>query len=131
MSVEDNKRVVFRFLDKLCSQGYAVFGDLDLVTEDFTWWVQGVGTFSGPGMVEVTKGVSDLYAGPTTRNITGVTAEGDRVAVEYVGNMPLKDGGVYQNTYHNLFVVRGERIASGREYLDTAYAQKTLRWQPS
>ena len=67
------------------------------------------------------------YAGPGTRTVTGMTAEGDRVAVEYQGNTPLKRGGSYANTYHSLFVVRNGRIASGREYYDTAYSRSIFR----
>jgi ketosteroid isomerase-like protein len=35
-------------------------------------------------------------------------------------------GGAYANHYCGLFVVRAGRIAEVREYLDTAYAQRTL-----
>lgn len=127
VSIETNKQVALRFLKAMGEQGYSVFGDPELVTEDFQWWVQGRGTFTGPQMLEITKVYGDQYAGPGVRTVTGITAEGDRVAVEYEGNTPLKAGGAYANTYHSLFVIRDGRIASGREYYDTAYARSVLR----
>ena len=49
--------------------------------------------------------------------ITGITAEGDRVAYEAVGEMVFPDR-VYRNIYHNLVVIRDGLIVEGREYMD-------------
>lgn len=54
MDIEENKRVVLRFLKDLGEKGYSVFGDATQVTEDFEWWVQGRGTFTGPQMLDIT-----------------------------------------------------------------------------
>jgi ketosteroid isomerase-like protein len=126
MSVEDNKRLALAFLDELTGQGYTAFNDPKLVTEDFTWWLMGQGTFTGAQMVEKGKPVGAQFSGPSKRIVRGITAEGDRVAVEYSSDTPLKSGKRYQNTYHNLFVFRDGRLASGKEYYDTAYVRDTL-----
>jgi ketosteroid isomerase-like protein len=126
LSIEENKQIALGFLEGLTKQGYSVFNDPKFVTEDFHWWIQGRGTFSGPEMVARCAPVEAMMAGPSRRTIKGITAEGDRVAIEYEGDSPMKNGKRYQNTYHCLYVIRDGRLASGKEYLDTAYIRETL-----
>jgi ketosteroid isomerase-like protein len=77
-------------------------------------------------MVETAMATQKQYAGSSKRIVKGITAEGDKVAVEYESDTPLTSGKRYQNTYHNLFVFRDGKLASGREYYDTAYVRDTL-----
>ena len=56
----------------------------------------------------------------------GITAEGDRVAVEAESYAKMKNGKTYQNTYHFLFIVRDGKIQSVKEYLDTIHANAVL-----
>jgi ketosteroid isomerase-like protein len=56
----------------------------------------------------------------------GITAEGDRVAVEVESLGVLSDGFVYRNRYHFFFEVRDGRIALAREYCDTQGAVALL-----
>ena len=56
----------------------------------------------------------------------GLTAEGDRVAVEAESYAKMKNGKTYQNTYHFLFIVRDGKIQSVKEYLDTIHANAVL-----
>jgi ketosteroid isomerase-like protein len=58
--------------------------------------------------------------------ITGVTAEGDRVAVEMNADGVSALGKEYHNEYHDLLEVRDGKIEAGREYLDTAHAQEVI-----
>jgi uncharacterized protein len=58
--------------------------------------------------------------------ITGVTAEGDRVAVEMNADGVSATGKEYHNQYHDLLEVRDGKIHAGREYLDTAHAQDVI-----
>ena len=57
---------------------------------------------------------------------TGITAEGDRVAVEAESYAKMKNGKTYQNTYHFLFIVKSGKIEAVKEYLDTIHAQDVL-----
>ena len=57
---------------------------------------------------------------------TGVTAEGDRVAVEAESYAKMKNGKTYQNKYHFLLVVRDGKIQQVKEYLDTMHANDVL-----
>lgn len=47
------------------------------------------------------------------------TIDGDRVAVEAESRALLRDGRVYENVYHFVFVCRGGKIVALREYADT------------
>jgi ketosteroid isomerase-like protein len=58
--------------------------------------------------------------------ITGVTAEGDRVAVEMDADGVSATGLQYQNQYHDLLEIRDGKIVAGREYLDTAHAAEVI-----
>ena len=101
---------------------------LSLLADDATWWVAG-----DPGKLGL-SGTRDLerirrYLGFVSRafpdgirvEFTGVTAEGERVAVEAVSSSRMGDGRPYGNRYHFLVEVRDERVAQVREYLDTQY----------
>jgi hypothetical protein len=57
-----------------------------------------------------------------------VTREGDRVALETESSTPLKNGTVYNNQYHFLFIFKDGRIAELREYHNTAHAREI--WAP-
>jgi len=97
-------------------------------TDDFVWWV------AGYGEVQNTIGVSSKllrshFTGVgATFTIRGVTREGDRVAIEAEASTPLKNGTVYHNRYHFLFIFQDGRIVELREYHDTAHARDI--WTP-
>ena len=59
-------------------------------------------------------------------DLVATTAEGDRVAMEMTSHADLKDGRVYENTYHFLFVFEGDLIKTVKEYLDTKYASEMM-----
>ncbi|MDB5885901.1 MAG: hypothetical protein JWR74_2072 [Polaromonas sp.] len=91
-----------------------------LLAPTFHWWVAGWGERS---RTELLAALSRTMAAFPSRRLAvkGVTAEGERVAVEAEGRFE-RPGLLYCNTYHYLFIVRDGRIASGREYFDTAAA---------
>ena len=92
-----------------------------LLAPSFHWWVAGWGERSRTELLAALS--RTMTAFPSRRlAIKGVTAEGDRVAVEAEGRFE-RPGLLYCNTYHYLFIVRDGRIASGREYFDTAVAR--------
>lgn len=128
MSIEENKKTCLRLIDALN------FGDkatLDsLLADDVEWWVQG--TWAGAGKVDkadllgAIDGLFSLFVNGITLKVIGITAEGDRVAVEAVSHAPLIGGGSYDNTYHFLYRVRDGKIISGKEYLDTMEVNRVL-----
>jgi uncharacterized protein len=59
-------------------------------------------------------------------SILGITAEGDRVAVEVEGRSHTVDGKLYNNFYHFLFVLRGGQVISAMEYTNPKHAIEVL-----
>lgn len=111
---EANKAVVHRYTQAV------IDGDLATVEglqhPDVKWWIMGVGDIDRD---TYTAAVRDSLLTATTRSVTvtGITAEGDRVAYEAVSEM-IFPGKVYRNVYHNIVIVRDGLIVEGREYLD-------------
>lgn len=116
MSIEANKSVVRAFIDSLCRAD----PDRSLVAKDAVWWIPGRGHISRDAFFDLAAGVNALFTGPPVMKITAVTAEDDRVAVEAEGRAELKDGRLYENTYHFLFYVRDGLIREAREHNNSA-----------
>lgn len=114
MSIEENKAVARRYMQAV------VDGDIDTVEAlqhpDATWWVLGFGTLDRKAFTDSVRGL--VNAEKRDVRITGLTAEGDRVAVMAEGEITFPDR-VYRNSYHNLLVIRDGLIVEGREYMDT------------
>jgi len=116
--VEANKAVACRYMQAV------VDGDIGTIEAlqhpDVRWWILGVGDMDRATFTASVK--SGLLAAEARRaEITGLTAEGDRVAVEAWSEMVFP-ARVYRNQYHNLLVIRDGLIVEGREYLDTRAA---------
>lgn len=131
MGAEANKELVSKFW-KTFSAG-DLDGALAMLSDTATWWVAGEPErFSLAGTK--TKEQFAKLAGATRKGMpngltvtpTGFTAEGDRVAVEATSYGELRNGKVYRNLYHLLFVIRGDKIQEVREYLDTQHANYVL-----
>ncbi len=116
--IEANKTVARRYMQAV------VDGDITTVEAlqhpDCTWWILGFGDMTRTAFIDsVRDGL--LTANKRVADIIGITAEGDRVAVEVRGEMTFPDT-VYRNEYHNVLIVRDGLIVSGKEYMDTRAA---------
>jgi ketosteroid isomerase-like protein len=114
-TVETNKALVYRYAQAV------IDGDMETIEalqhRDVRWWVLGHGTIDRERFNELVR--SGLIAAQKRSiKITGITAEGDRVAYEADGEMVFPDR-VYRNQYHNLLVIRDGLIVEGREYMET------------
>jgi uncharacterized protein len=128
MSVEDNKKIVARFFEDLSAgNGAAVLGAL---ADSATWWVAGnfplSGTKTKAQFAELVGSLGNNIEGGLRVTPSGVTAEGDRVAVEAESYARMKNGKTYQNKYHFLLVIRDGKIQQVKEYLDTMHANDVL-----
>ncbi|WP_404476517.1 nuclear transport factor 2 family protein [Novosphingobium sp. BL-52-GroH] len=94
-----------------------------------TWWILGHGDMSREQFIAGVEG-GLLTAQRRTAEVVGITAEGDRVAIEVRGEMVFPDR-VYRNEYHNLLIVRDGRIVSGKEYMDTKAVAEAFAVQGS
>lgn len=130
--VEENKQVVRRYYEAVSS------GRRDeasaLLADNATWWIAGKPEhfpLAGLRSVQEHRELLRERLAPALPDgvevaITGMTAEGDRVAVEMENRARTADGRIYNNQFHMLFVVRDGKIHAVREYLDTQHAADLL-----
>lgn len=59
--------------------------------------------------------------------VQGVTAEGDRVAIEAVSHGQMTNGKTYNNTYHYLFIFKDGKIRMAKLYNDTQHATEVQK----
>jgi ketosteroid isomerase-like protein len=113
-----NKETALRFVESM-SAGKM---DLSLLTDDVQWWVPGRGTMSRDEFFALADSFQSMLKSGIDLTVCGVTAEGDRVAVEAESHAELTNGKTYNNTYHFLFVFRDGKICLSKEYNDSAHA---------
>jgi ketosteroid isomerase-like protein len=127
-TTEQNKQTVKDFMEAFGS------GDVDrtmaYLADDATWWVAGnfglSGTYPKKEFEQLLSGVSATCKMPISLTPKAFTAEGDRVAVETESYTETNKGGVYNNFYHFLFVLRDDKIVQVKEFLDTMHANEIL-----
>lgn len=131
MSEEENKKVALRFFESLSTGNLDVA--LELISDSVTWWLAGkpeqfalAGSKDKTEFAEMLGLIEKGMPNGIRLTITGVTAEGDRVAVEMNADGVSALGKEYHNEYHDLLEVRDGKIEAGREYLDTAHAQEVI-----
>jgi ketosteroid isomerase-like protein len=122
MSTEENRKTALKFFEALSS------GRLDdtLITDDIAWWVPGRGTLSKAEFMALADGFQGLVESPITMTVKGVTAEGDRVAIEAESYGKLRNGKIYNNTYHFLLLFRDGKVCLSKEYNDSKHAADVL-----
>lgn len=117
-----NKETALKFVESM-SAGQM---DLSLLTDDIQWWVPGRGLMSKADFFDLAGAFQSLVKDRISLTVHGVTAEGDRVAVEAESYGELNNGKIYNNTYHFLFVFRDGKICLSKEYNDSAHAAWAL-----
>jgi uncharacterized protein len=128
---EENTKVALTFLAHL-SAG-EIDAAMDLIADDVVWWLAGepdqfkiAGTKNKAQLAEMLATIGKGMPTGIRLTITGVTTEGDRVAVEMNADGVSAIGREYHNHYHDLFEVHDGQIHGAREYLDTAHAQEVI-----
>lgn len=123
MSTEESKKVVLAYFEQRSAGDPHAFDNL---ADSATWMVMAKGPMGGTKtkaeLVQILAGVTARFEAPVTFKVNGVTAEGERVAVEAQGYAKLKNGKTYENLYHFLFVIKDGKIQVGKEYCDFHYA---------
>ena len=121
MSATENKKLVLHYFDLQRR------GELDkvfnLLSEDFVLRGMGMPPFdhrlTKEKARELVQSRADFQPDPIDMIINGITAEGERVAVEAERHDRLKNGATYDNRYHLLFIVKDGKIVRIDEYLCT------------
>ena len=105
----------------------------NLFADDATWTLAAgdlpiSGTWHGRDTILdefLTTALSYYEPGSISLEITGMTAEEDRVALQWTSRARTRDGRPYENECIGVFTVRNGKIQSVREYMDTLYARDT------
>ncbi|HKD67359.1 MAG TPA: nuclear transport factor 2 family protein [Candidatus Binataceae bacterium] len=128
MSTEENKKIVLAYFAERSAGDPRAF---DHFADSATWMIMAKSSMGGTRtkaeLLEIVKQNTARFEVPVSFKVTGVTAEGDRVAIEAEGYAKLKNGKTYENNYHFLFVVKDGKIQLGKEYCDFHYAVEVLR----
>jgi ketosteroid isomerase-like protein len=123
MSTETNTQLVKEWV-RLWNLGDADGLSTLYHDEDFSWRISGLSPASKKySKEEIIGTIRTLFARPMIQphriDIRNITAEDDRVALEFVGRAVFDDGTSFLNYYHTLFFIHDGKIAKGRAYLDT------------
>ena len=128
MQRDDNKRIAHEFFAALNRADSAAVGNL--YADDAVLWTAGTlpfsGTFTKAQAVQSTDAILGLFPEGLKFTITGMTAEGDRVAVEAESHGRHVSGKLYHNQYHFLMIIRDGKVYAFKEYLDTMHANDVL-----
>ena len=123
MSIEANKAAARRFIANLPKD----IIEEDRLAPDFTYWTIPTGAMPREVLTAPGPQMSALFDGPATITETGITAEGDRVAIEAKSDGLLVSGKRYSNIYHFLFVFTPDGLLREvKEHMNTAHFTDTL-----
>ena len=125
--LEANKRLVGDFLVAMGAGDFRWFEEH--LAPDFVWINPQhpdhsplSGAHDRSEFIGLSKGLLARMPNGLRVEMKGITAEGERVAVE-AESFGETAVGLYNNRYHFLFVCRDGQIALGKEYADSAYMQ--------
>ncbi len=127
---DQNKKITRDFFEAL-STGSNKY--LDFYTDDSIIWTAGNNSIGGTRtkkeVVTFAENILSAFPSGITFNITGITAEEERVAVEISGEAIHASGETYNNQYHFLLRIKYGKILELKEYMDTQLAAKILLGQ--
>ena len=126
-----NKDIVTDFVEAMrTSDVEALTG---LITDDFSWWIAGkqgylqtAGEHDRAFFLGFFGSGGEMFPNGAEFNVTGMVAEGDKVAAEAHMTAATATGADYDNMYHFLFEIADGRIKRMKEYMDTHHAKVTF-----
>jgi len=120
----DTKAVAERYVAAVRAGDEQAIGDL--FAHDATWTLAGQLPISGvwKGRAAIIDeflavAMSHYEPGSISLEITGMTAEEDRVVLQWTSRARTRDGRPYENDCIGVFTIRGGKIRHVREYMDT------------
>ncbi len=123
MAIAQNKDLATKFVTSM--RAHSGF-DEALVSDDLTWRTANGTIMDKPTLKSLLVNVKKRMPDFPEMVVVGITAEGDRVAVEAEGKCALPNGKRYDNIYHFLLCIRDGRICEIREYADTLLVERTF-----
>jgi ketosteroid isomerase-like protein len=125
---ESIRQLACQFLRVLTSGSVAEV--MDLLSEDFVYWVAGSlphsGTYDKERMQALLAGLPSVFDGPFTITPTGFTIDGNRIAVEAKSEARTTTGKEFRNEYHFLMEFRDRKLVLLKEYMDTALSAQVF-----
>lgn len=125
---EQNKKLVLDFIEAM-GEGDAGAAAACITDDTFTL-AKGFGKFAGvrthDTILATIAAFRELMPEGMEPNIVSVTAEGDRVVVEFEGRGKLLNGESYCNEYCMVFTVKEGKIKQVNEYFCTILADEKL-----
>jgi len=125
---EQNKKVVLTFIEAMGNGDSAAAAPC--IAEDTFTLAKGFGKFAGvrthDTILATIGAFKQLMPTGMEPTIISVTAEGDRVVVEFEGNGTLINGEPYSNQYCMVFMLRDGKIRQVNEYFCTILADQVL-----
>lgn len=124
MSLEDNKAKARAFITA------TINGEIrgDMLSDDFVFWNATTGELSRETVLQLPDALKRALKDGLKVEETGITAEGNRVAIEARSHGELVTGEAYSNVYHFLVEFAPDGLISRmHEHLDTASAAPLLR----
>jgi uncharacterized protein len=126
--IEANKKLACRFMEAFSNCDIDLWASM--IADDATYEIMGNSVMSGlrnkVEIVEATRGLTQFFPKGIQLKVRGLTAEGDRVAMEAWGSGTAVTGAQYNNVYHLLFVIRDGKVKEAREYLCTKLVDQLL-----
>lgn len=126
-----NKDLVATFIEAMRTSDVAKLSGM--ISDDFTWWIAGkteylqtAGEHDKDFFIGFFGGGSALFPNGAKFVVTGMIAEGAKVAAEANMTATTAMGTQYDNSYHFLFTIEGGKIARMKEYMDTYHAKTTF-----
>lgn len=129
-ALEDNKSLIRQMFKAQVAHDIPAYREI--LADDLVWQIMQFGDMGRPRgkeeMIELLGLVhKNLAGGRWVKDIVGITAEGNRVAVEAVASMELSNGKLYEQRYHYVYEIRDGRVVAAREYLDTLTAANAFQ----
>jgi ketosteroid isomerase-like protein len=125
---EQNKETVIKFI-RAFSDGDAETAK-SCLTPDAVTHAKGFGKLSGPRhydiIIATTATFKDIIPSGLRPQFLTVTAEGERVVVEFEGDATLANGERYCNQYCMVFTLQNARIKQVNEYYCTILADEKI-----
>ena len=123
-----NKEVVRRWIEAVNENNTELF--LATMADDVHYQIMGNTLLSGTYSREFLRNTANLLynntKGGIKMEIVTMTAEADRVAVEFRGTAQMVTGVRYDNEYHSMFRVRDGKVFFIKEYMDTELVSKVF-----
>jgi uncharacterized protein len=124
MTIEAKNKHLARTFMRLLSDGQLEQA-ADCLKEDMQWRIVSTsrpGVFTRAQVIGATKAmIAASTDGKFSLSPVGMIAEDDKVAIEAESLVNLKDGKTYNNKYHMLWTIAGDKVVECREYNDTAH----------